>query len=96
MSPAAPDVHDPAGLSAHLRAAGFHWAAVTATRQVQAIFTRVGIEAVPLATARPEALGDDAAHWGSYYEHAPVVLAVPARGGVPRRRRTALGEDDAG
>ena len=28
-----------------------------------------------LGTADPVALGDEAAHWGSYYEHRPLVLA---------------------
>jgi hypothetical protein len=39
------------------------------------LFVRIGVAPLALGTASPDALGDDANRWGSYYDHRPVVLA---------------------
>lgn len=62
-------------LGRHLAAGGYRWVVSTATQELRAIFARLGIRPIVLAPADPHALGGDAAHWGTYYEHAPMVLA---------------------
>jgi hypothetical protein len=37
---------------------------------------------VELGRADPAMLGDGAADWGSYYEHAPLVMAGEIRGNL--------------
>ena len=54
---------------------GAEWAVFTGTRRVVAVFRRLGLPLVTLAQADPASLREDAARWGSYYEHAPRVVA---------------------
>lgn len=62
-------------LGAHLAGEGFQWVASTLTAELRQLFLRIGVAPITLAAADPAALGAQAADWGSYYEHAPVVLA---------------------
>lgn len=58
---------------------GFDWVVGTVTQELQLMLTRLGLAPVLLGPALPEALGDQAPCWGSYYEHQPVVLAIHLR-----------------
>jgi hypothetical protein len=62
-------------LSAHLDAQGFQWVVGTITTELRHLFVRIGVTPLALGIADSCALGPDAAHWGTYYDHAPVVLA---------------------
>lgn len=62
-------------LGAHLAAQDVQWVVGTITAELRHLFIRLGVTPLALGTAHAAALGDDAARWGSYYEHAPVVLA---------------------
>lgn len=66
-------------LGPHLAAHGFEWVVGTLTHELRQLFVRLGITPLALGTADPAALGDDAAHWGSYYDHRPMVLAGQLR-----------------
>ena len=43
------------------------------------------------ALDRVHDLGDEAAHWGSYYDHRPVVLAGQLQPALPLLARRAAG-----
>jgi hypothetical protein len=62
-------------LGPHLAQQRFGWAVATLTRELRQMLTRMGVASLALAPADPLVLGDDAVHWGSYYEHQPVVVA---------------------
>ena len=62
-------------LGPHLAQQRFRWAVATLTRELLLLFTRLGIAPFALARAEPGRLGPEAAQWGSYYQHDPVVLA---------------------
>lgn len=62
-------------LGQHLREAGFGWVASTVTRELHRLFVRAGVRPRLLGAADPAALGAAAGEWGSYYAHAPLVLA---------------------
>lgn len=47
-----------------------------ATTQVRGILSRHGIELTELGEAKAEALGKDAANWGSYYDTNPKVCVM--------------------
>lgn len=75
-------------LGPHLARQRFRWAVATLTRELLLLFSRRGVVPFALAPADPARLGTDAAHWGSYYEHEPVVLAgeiLPALRRLARR-----------
>lgn len=59
----------------HLAAQGFQWVVSTLTEELRQLFLRIGVAPLALGCADPEALGSEAASWGCYYEHRPVVLA---------------------
>jgi hypothetical protein len=68
---------------------GFRWVVSTLTEELRHLFLRLGIAPQALGVASPALLGDEAACWGSYYEHHPVVLAgaiEPAMQALSRRR----------
>jgi len=58
-----------------LAAQGFSWVVSTLTAELRQLFLRLGVAPLALGLADPDRLGDEAAAWGSYYEHRPVVLA---------------------
>ncbi len=62
-------------LGPHLASQGFQWVVSTLTAELRHLFVRIGVTPLALGIADPAALGDEAAHWGSYYDHRPVVLA---------------------
>lgn len=62
-------------LARHLDALGYEWVTFTATREVVAIFSRLGLPLLALAPADPARLGNEARAWGRYYDMAPVVVA---------------------
>lgn len=62
-------------LAPHLAGQGFQWVASTLTEELRHLFVRLGIAPLALGAADPAALGADAAHWGRYFDHRPVVLA---------------------
>jgi len=61
--------------AAALAERGAEWAVFTGTRRVVAVFRRLGLPLITLAQADPARLQEDAAHWGTYYQHAPRVVA---------------------
>lgn len=62
-------------LGPHLAAQGFQWVVGTLTEELRHLFVRIGVTPLVLGAADPIALGEEAAHWGSYYDHRPLVLA---------------------
>lgn len=62
-------------LGPHLGGLGFGWAVSTLTQGLHRLMLRTGIRPLVLAPADPAALGGEAAAWGRYYEHRPVVVA---------------------
>jgi hypothetical protein len=62
-------------LAPHLAGHGFQWVVGTLTEELRHLFTRIGVTPVTLGTADPSVLGAEASHWGSYYDHRPLVLA---------------------
>lgn len=81
-------------LGPHLTSLNFEWVVSTLTTELRHLFVRIGITPLALGRADPAALGDDLVHWGSYYDHEPVVLAghLPrAIGQLARRRAGSAG-----
>jgi len=62
-------------LGPHLERQGFEWVVSTLTQGLRNLFVRMGVAPLALGVADPAVLGDDAAQWGSYYDHRPLVLA---------------------
>lgn len=62
-------------LARHLVDAGFRWAVITATAELRRLLRHRGLVALPLGPARRQCLGEGGRLWGSYYRHAPRVLA---------------------
>jgi len=62
-------------LGPHLAGRGFEWVVSTLTQELRNLFVRMGMAPLALGVADPAVLGDDAAPWGSYYDHRPLVLA---------------------
>lgn len=62
-------------LGPHLAGQGFQWVVSTITRELRSLFLRVGVSPLTLGPADPAALGNEAAEWGTYYDHGPLVLA---------------------
>lgn len=69
-------------LGRHLAGQGHAWAVSTTTEELRLIFRRLRMRTVELGRADPAMLGDGAADWGSYYEHAPLVMAGEIRGNL--------------
>jgi hypothetical protein len=76
-----------AHLGQQLASEGFQWVVSTATRELRVIFERLRIRPLALGLADPAVLGADAADWGSYYDHAPMVLAGEVRSNLVRFAR---------
>ena len=70
-------------LGAHLAAREFQWVVSTLTHELRLLFLRIGVTPLTLGVANPDVLGDEAAQWGSYYQHSPLVLA----GNLPQAMR---------
>lgn len=81
-------------LGPHLAVQGFQWVVGTLTEELRQLFVRLGIAPLQLGVADPAALGDEAATWGSYYDHRPLVLAGELGAALPllaRRHAAAEG-----
>lgn len=79
-------------LGPQLVAQGFDWVVSTLTEELRHLFARLGLVPVALGIADPALLGLEAADWGSYYEHRPLVLAgqiAPALQALARPRGAA-------
>lgn len=81
-------------LGPHLADLGCTWVVGTLTEELHALFVRLGISPLTLATADPARLGSpgDVADWGRYYAHRPRVLAGHLPQALQRlgaRRRTS-------
>lgn len=81
-------------LGEHLAHQGLRWIVCTLTQELRHLLPRLGITPLALAKADAGALDGDAAAWGSYYEHDPVVLAGDL-GPALRRRRQRLANGGA-
>lgn len=78
-------------LGPHLAACGARWVVSTLTEELRHLFVRLGITPIALGVADPAALGDEAAAWGTYYDHRPLVLAGALEPALAvLRRRGAL------
>lgn len=62
-------------LGPHLAQAGYEWVVSTLTQELRNLFVRMGVAPLALGAADPAALGEQAAQWGTYYDHRPLVLA---------------------
>lgn len=81
-------------LGEHLADQGFRWIVCTLTQELRHLLPRLGITPLALAKADAGALDGDAAAWGSYYEHDPVVLAGDLAPALRRhRQRLASGKE---
>ncbi len=78
-------------LGPHLANEGFEWVVSTLTEELRQLFARLGLASVALGIADPTLLGPQAADWGRYYEHRPLVLAGQIATALPvlARRRSA-------
>jgi hypothetical protein len=74
-------------LGRHLAAAGFEWVVSTATQELRHLFRRMGLSPMVLGEADPERLGAEAAHWGTYYAHRPLVVAGSIATGMAQLER---------
>lgn len=83
-------------LAPHLAAEGFDWVVGTVTQELRPMLVRLGVAPLTLGAADPAVLGEEAAHWGSYYEHQPVVLATHLRRALRRYMARRTGVPEAG
>jgi hypothetical protein len=59
----------------HLLHAGFAWVVFTGADTVMNVFRHLGLTPRALCAADPLLLGESRHDWGTYYEHAPQVMA---------------------
>jgi hypothetical protein len=76
-------------LGAHLAAQEVQWVAGTVTAELRQVVVRLGLGVIALAPARQERLGSEARHWGSYFEHDPIVVAGQLAAALDTLRRRA-------
>jgi hypothetical protein len=62
-------------LAIHLASQDVQWVAATVTAELRQVVVRLGLGLVALAPAHRDRLGRDASHWGSYFDHDPIVVA---------------------
>ena len=77
-------------LAPYLAQAGFEWVVSTMTQELRHLFVRMGIVPLALGPADPMHLGESFDKWGTYYEHAPVVLAGQISQATKRLSRTQV------
>lgn len=83
-------------LGPHLAQQRFRWVVCTLTRELRQMMVRLGITPLALGPADPARLGGDAAQWGSYYQHEPVVLAGELQPALRRLAGRLPAADGAG
>lgn len=77
-------------LTQHLRAENFTWVTFTGTRALRNAFQRMGLTLLDIAPADSLCLPEATrANWGSYYQHAPRVMAGEITGGYATLMATA-------
>jgi len=75
-------------LTERLHREGFEWVVFTGTTALRNAFSRMGLSPIDVQAASIDRLPlDERAAWGSYYEHAPRVLAGPVREGYRAMHR---------
>jgi len=74
-------------LARHLVDSGFCWAVITATADLRRLIRHQGLSTLPLGTAQRHCVGDEAPLWGTYYRHAPKVLAGDLQANLVRLER---------
>jgi len=62
-------------LARHLARLGYRWVVSTATRELRVLLAHLRMRPLALGRADPDELGADAAQWGCYYDHEPIVVA---------------------
>ncbi len=78
-------------LGPHLAGENFQWVVGTLTSELRHLFIRIGVAPTVLGTADPAVLGKEAASWGSYYDHRPLVLAGRLDEALRQLRHRAVG-----
>lgn len=63
---------------------GYRHVILAATRELRAVFARLGLSALTVGPARPERLGARAQDWGHYYDTEPMVLCGALLPGLQR------------
>lgn len=81
-------------LGPHLALENFRWVVGTLTTELRHLFVRIGVAPTVLGKADPAVLGDEAVHWGSYYDHLPLVLAGRLDEALRQLRKRAPGLGD--
>jgi len=74
-------------LARHLADCGFLWAVITATADLRRLIRHQNLDTRLLGTAQRRCVGDEAPSWGSYYRHAPKVLAGDVLANLARLER---------
>lgn len=69
---------------------GYHYVLFTGTREVKALLARLHYSPIVLADAKPEALPDGGASWGSYYDNQPQVMFGDNRPAMNAARKNPL------
>jgi AcrR family transcriptional regulator len=77
-------------LGPHLAGQGFEWVVSTLTQELRNLFVRMGVAPLALGVADPAVLGAQAAQWGSYYDHRPLVLAGRLDAALPTLARRSV------
>ena len=77
-------------LGPHLAGQGFEWVVSTLTQELRNLFVRMGVAPLALGLADPAVLGAQAAQWGSYYDHRPLVLAGRLDAALPTLARRSV------
>jgi len=57
-----------------LRSRGHTWICFTGTNRIRALIARIGFAGFPVTTASLNRVSDNRNHWGSYYDHDPIVI----------------------
>lgn len=70
---------------------GFDWIVSTLTQELRQLFVRLGVAPLALGVADPDKLGEQAADWGSYYDHRPLVQAGHLRHALQALQRRGGG-----
>ncbi|MDG9666872.1 thermostable hemolysin [Hahella sp. CR1] len=60
----------------------YQWLTLTVIPELLNSFRRFDLPMIELAKAKPEALSQDAADWGSYYDKSPTVMAISIPHGI--------------
>ena len=82
-------------LTLHLRAENFTWVSFTGTRALRNAFARMGLPLLDIAPADCRHLSAaDRAGWGSYYAHAPHVMAGAIADGYSALALARLAAED--